>query len=137
MSDINIIQAAEDARSLARQFKAVLSLVDALDHLGSIEQATKEAEQRRNRALIAAEEANDATRAAGDKLVAAERALDEATKAAAACKTEAEAEGAVLVAEAQRRANTFVQAAVAKVKAQDGKLADLARAESELNKRLS
>jgi ATP-dependent Clp protease ATP-binding subunit ClpA len=49
MSDINFTQAAEDARTLARQFKSVLNLADFLEQVGSVDTHLKELEAARAR----------------------------------------------------------------------------------------
>lgn len=136
MTDINYTQAAEDARGLARQFKAVLSLVDVLDELGKIEQTRKELEKSADVARRAAAAADAATRVAYDNLAIAKKAFAEATEAAEARKAEATTAADTIIAEANQKANQLVQAALDKVRSKDKQLASLAKEELELNANL-
>lgn len=53
----NLIQAAEDIRRLAVRFKSILEVADALEVIGSIEQAEREALIRKDQAIVLEQDA--------------------------------------------------------------------------------
>lgn len=102
MSEVNFKQVAEDVRNLSRVFKSVSLLAETLDAIGSTEQAVKEAEQRREKALIGAQEAEGRQENAKAALAAAEQEI-----------ADARAQAKKVVADANTKADAIVSAAEA------------------------
>lgn len=114
MSNVNFKQVAEDVRNLSRVFNSVRTLGETLDAIGSIEQVERAANDRRAKAIAAAEQAEAAAAKAKTALAAAEQevadAKAQAKKVVADANTKAttivsvaEAEAARLVSDAEQR----------------------------------
>lgn len=102
-------QAADDIRTLAGRFRNIMSLADALDGLGSIEQATKEATAARDKAQ-AERDALVKRNAAETAQVEADvkKVLDEADAYVAGLKAKTIAECEALVRAAQADAKEII-----------------------------
>lgn len=114
MNNVNFKQVVEDSRNLTRMFRSVQQLQEALEHIGSIEQATKDAEQARAVAVDDRERAVQAAQQAGQQLTAvlaevseakakAKQALNDASDKADSIVVAAEGKAAEIIAAAERR----------------------------------
>jgi cell division septum initiation protein DivIVA len=137
MSNVNFTQAAEDARVLARQFKAVLSLVDVLDELGRIDQIRKEldaaADASRRQALAAALTVEQVEKELVDlraAVVAEQDQLDEKHK-------EASARANDLIKQAEKVAAGIIQAAKGEANTKKAKVKDLEVEEAAVQARIT
>ena len=113
MSTITATEAAAAAKAIAVQFRSVLQVGEALEHLGSVENATAEA--RRLHALgqqALARQAEEINRLAGD-ITQAQALYGEVKQLILVARQEAAEQAANIVAAGEAEAQTLVAAAQA------------------------
>lgn len=110
MSEINFKQIAEDVRVLSRMFKSVTVLTEALDAIGSVEQARREAETAKGKARGEMEQAVREAEAAKATMADARSKLAEARAEAKRIREAAEQKAADIVNEAKAQAEAVVTA---------------------------
>lgn len=125
MSTLNYKQAAEDARGLARLFGSVMSLVGVLDKIGSLEEAERAADDRRKKAITAAEQAEDLRDKAKAALALVEGEVAAAKVEAKALVADAKKAAAALVASAKEKASASENASLARDAAEVARVAEL------------
>lgn len=108
---MSLIQAAEDIKSLAAKFKSIISVSEALEKVGSIEQAEHEALARKQKAYAAADEAIKALSARKADLEEFEKQCALKHKEHEAVVAQQESKAAAIVDEATKRSLSIFSAA--------------------------
>lgn len=104
-------RAETDVRNLGREFRAVVEVADALERIGSLEQAKRDAEQAARAANESAIRAKAKSLEVLGELTAAEVKLDEAIGAAARVEAEAEVRVKERFTTAKKSADIILQQA--------------------------
>ena len=108
---MNYRQIVEDTRSLTRMFKALESFQQALETLGDLDQAVRDAEARKAIAVDERERAVQAMQAAEKQMAGVQSELDRARLTAKEIVDTATAEGAQLVKAAGTKAQELLAGA--------------------------
>ena len=126
--------ATDQARRLAKDFKAFILVVEAADRLGGIEQGEREAVSRREAANKAADQAEKSAREAQEALKAEKAKVDVVAQKNLASLDAALKDAEGVVAKANVKADEIVKAAVERKAALEaligtlqGKLTDLGK----------
>jgi len=105
----NLSKVAEDVKGLAKKFQSILELAAALDGIGSIEQATRDAESAKMKAYNEMELAKFSLSDAKKDLAKAEEAIKAADAKAYDIASKANEKAAEILAEAVSVSNKKIQ----------------------------
>lgn len=119
---VNINEAVDQVRNLNRMFKAMNTLGDALEKIGSIEQFEREALQAKDKAQKEAAEAKAEAAKAVDELKAAKQKVKDADARAEELAKEGEANKSAIEAKAKEQAEKIVADADAELKRLQGEI---------------
>lgn len=104
----NLSKAAEDLKTIANRFKAVLEVADSLEKIGSLEQATKDAEIAKEKAYKENEETQAVIQAGKEDLAKMESELLEAKAKIKSAEEEATLKSYAILEKAQLEAKSIV-----------------------------
>jgi len=105
----NLIKAAEDIRSLAKRFAPIFAVADALEKIGSIEQAERDAVIRKDAAYAEEEKAKAVLAAKHEQLKAVELDIEAAKQKAEEIVSKAHAKAEEIVALSHEKSDAIVK----------------------------